>query len=417
MKFFTALSFLSLGFCTLNAQLLYNNGEDVAVKGGGILYVDGAVENANSGNFINAGQTTVKGFFRNGALATGGGTNGEYIVYGDWENNNTFTADQSVVRLRGAAQLITGSQETSFYDLALENGGIKTQTLDAYTTHLLAFNSSELATTDFKMTVSNPSPAAVTRLSGFVSSTGPGRFVRNANSTNVYLFPTGWRYNGVVYYRPVEFTPSTNDLESFSARMGWGDATAEGYDVSTKAGNVSVVNTKFFHLLKQYGSAAPADLSIYYLPVQDSTWNSIGRWQVVPQWEDLTGVNVNQGAPYFYNTKTGWTDNGDEPHVLINAREAEVLFNFPNVFSPDGDGTNDFFGIINQLNLVTLEDLKIFNRWGEPVFDSQRDGKQDWDGYYQGKLQIMGNYVYIAQVKINSTGDIKTARGNLSLLW
>ena len=78
---------------------------------------------------------------------------------------------------------------------------------------------------------------------------------------------------------------------------------------------------------------------------------------------------------------------------------------------------DDFFGIINQLNLVTLEDLKVYNRWGEPVFDSQRDGKKDWDGNYQGKLQLMGNYVYVAQVKVNSTGEVKTARGNLSLLW
>ncbi len=414
-KFTSVCFFLFLSFTLVKAQLLYNNGADVAVTGGGVLFVDGPVENANNGFLSNAGQTTIRGFFRNGSLATGGGTNGEYIVHGDWENNNTFTADQSLVRLRGSAQLITGSQVTTFYDLALENGSVKTQTIDANTTHLLSLGTSELATTDFNMTVTNTSSSAITRISGFVSSTGAGRLIRYTNAIDMYPFPTGWNDNGTIYYRPVEITPSVADPQQFAVRMGYGDATAEGYDISNKAGDVSVVNTKFFHLVKQFGSAEPAELSIYYLPAKDSTWNSIGRWH--QQWQDLKNVIVNQGAPYFHNTKKLWADNGDEPHILINAKEAEVLFNFPNVFTPDGDGTNDFFGIINQLNLVTLEDLKIYNRWGEPVFDSQRDGKKDWDGNYQGKLQLMGNYVYIAQVKVNSTGEVKTARGNLSLLW
>ena len=55
---------LIVAYTTVDAQLFYNNGTDVAVTGGGVLYVDGAVENA-SGLFSNAGQTWVKGFFRN----------------------------------------------------------------------------------------------------------------------------------------------------------------------------------------------------------------------------------------------------------------------------------------------------------------------------------------------------------------
>ena len=55
--------------------------------------------------------------------------------------------------------------------------------------------------------------------------------------------------------------------------------------------------------------------------------------------------------------------------------------------------------------------------WGEPVFDSQRDGRDYWDGMYLGKLQPMGNYVYEASVKINATGEEKAAGGNLSMIW
>src|SRR5262245_15998834 len=95
-KFISLCLILALNLASLKAQLLYNNGADMAVTGGGVLWVDGAVENA-AGLFSNAGQTTIRGYFRNGSLATGGNSAGEYIVYGDWENNNLFTADQSMV--------------------------------------------------------------------------------------------------------------------------------------------------------------------------------------------------------------------------------------------------------------------------------------------------------------------------------
>lgn len=415
----TTLSFLLavIGFSFLQAQLLYNNGADVAVTGGGILYVDGAVENA-AGLFSNAGQTWVHGYFRNGSLATGGNAAGEYIVYGDWENNDVFTADQSRVRLTGNTQLITGSQVTTFHNLSLETqNALKTQTLDANVNHLLALNDCELATQDYRMTVTNPVNASISRSNGFVSSTGAGRLVRATNSTNNYLFPMGWNDNGNLLYRPAEIKPSVNDAQSYEGRMAFGDATNEGYDVSIKAANVTTLNTKFFHLLKQVGSNTPSELSIYYDQVQDSTWSSIGRWQNVPQWEDLTGTVFTAGHPLSHRTKALWLNNGQEPHILINTQEVKNIWNFPNVFNPSSiEAGNNIFQIVNHSNLVTLQTLRIYNRWGEPVFDMARDGKDYWDGTYFGQLQPMGNYVYEATVKVNATGEIKSSGGNLSLL-
>lgn len=410
--------FLLSAVVSVHAQLFYNNGANVAISGGGILFVDGAMENAH-GLLSNAGQTTIRGYFRNGSTATGGGAAGEYIVLGDWENNNTFNADQSNVRLSGNSQLITGTQVTTFYDLTLETANtVKTQTIDANVNHLLALNDCELATGENNMTILNPVAASVTRGNGFVSSTGVGRLIRNTNSTSTYLFPTGWNNNGTVYYRPVEIAPSVTSSQSFSVRMAYGDPSLEGYDISTKAGNVINVNTQFFHWIKQNGSASPSDLSIYYNAAQDGNWGSIGRWQGLPQWEDLMFVDATPGTPLTRLRKTAWSDNNNEPHALINAKEIEAFFNFPNVFAPGGSNSdNRTFHIINNLGLAEIQSLKVFNRWGEPVFDSSRDGKTEWDGYYQGKLQPMGNYVYIASVKIPGTGEIKNVEGNVTLLW
>ena len=417
-KFGSLVIILLTAFTHVSAQLFYNGGANVAVTGGGVLYVDGAVENA-SGLFSNAGQTWVKGYFRNNDLATGGSANGEYIVYGDWENNDIFTADQSNVRLTGNTQLITGTSITTFHDLTLETqNALKKQTLDANVNHLLALNDCELATQDYRMSVTNPVSASISRNNGFVSSTGPGRLVRATNSTNQYLFPMGWNDNGNVLYRPAEIKPSVNDPQSFEGRMAFGDASNEGYDVNTKAGDVTTLNTKFFHLLKQDGSTTPSDLSIYYDQVRDGVWSSIGRWQNIPEWEDLTGTVLTPGNPLSRRTKALWQDNGQEPHILINTQEIKNLWNFPNVFNPNStEAGNNIFQIVNHGNLVTLQSLVIYNRWGEPVFDSERDGKPYWDGMYFGKLQPMGNYVYMASVKINSTGEVKSSGGNLALLW
>jgi gliding motility-associated-like protein len=418
LRLSTLLGSLLFSASLLNAQLLFNNGANIAVTGGGVLFVDGAVENAH-GLLSNAGQTTVRGYFRNGSTATGGGAAGEYIVLGDWENNNTFTADQSNVRLKGNNQLITGTQATTFYDLTLETANsVKTQTLDANVNHLLVLNDCELATGENKMTVLNPVAASVTRGTGFVSSTGAGRLVRSANATSTYLFPTGWNNNGTVYYRPVEIVPSVTDAQSFAVRMAYGDPSLEGYDVNTKAGNVIDVNTKFFHLIKQFNSTSSSALSIYYDAATDGNWGSIGRWQGLPHWEDLLFTTATVASPLSHITKTAWLDNSNEPHALINAKEIEAFFNFPNVFAPGGSNPdNQTFHIINNLGLAEVQSLTIFNRWGEPVFDSARDGKTVWDGTYQGQLQPMGNYVYMATVKIPGTGEIKKAEGNLSLLW
>ncbi len=122
VNFLITLSICLLGITRLNAQIFYNNGSQVAVTPGGVLYVGGAAENAY-GLLSNAGQTTIVGYFRNGSTATGGDTTSYYNVYGDWENNNIFIANQDNVVLKGTAQNITGTAVTTFYNLNLQTTG------------------------------------------------------------------------------------------------------------------------------------------------------------------------------------------------------------------------------------------------------------------------------------------------------
>ncbi len=88
----------------------------------------------------------------------------------------------------------------------------------------------------------------------------------------------------------------------------------------------------------------------------------------------------------------------------IPIREAKIFI--PNVFTPNGDGANDYFKITlddKKDKVITTEyvklELLIFNRWGRKVFLSS-DYRHDWDG---GTLSD-GVYFY----SLNAMGLFKT---------
>lgn len=64
----------------------------------------------------------------------------------------------------------------------------------------------------------------------------------------------------------------------------------------------------------------------------------------------------------------------------------------PSAFSPNADGINEYFGPSWQEG-ITGYDLKIFNRWGQKVFDST-DPFPGWDGNYRGQSCPEGVYIY-----------------------
>ena len=76
--------------------------------------------------------------------------------------------------------------------------------------------------------------------------------------------------------------------------------------------------------------------------------------------------------------------------VVNNAK-----FFVPNSFSPNGDGNNDIFEIYGE-DIKTVV-LRVFNRWGEKVFESNNQFN-GWDGTYKGIMQMPGVYTYDAQI-------------------
>jgi gliding motility-associated-like protein len=85
----------------------------------------------------------------------------------------------------------------------------------------------------------------------------------------------------------------------------------------------------------------------------------------------------------------------------------------PTAFTPNGDGLNDMF--IARLYCVPKEfHCRIFNRWGETIFESN-DINKGWNGRYSGILMPSGSYVYYIVYK-TSSGMLKTAKGVVTLI-
>lgn len=88
------------------------------------------------------------------------------------------------------------------------------------------------------------------------------------------------------------------------------------------------------------------------------------------------------------------------------------LIGVPNAFSPNGDGINDVVKVEGK-GIVELT-FRIFNRWGELVFESH-DKNVGWDGTYKNVLQEVDVYTYtVDAVLIN--GKRVPLKGNITLL-
>ena len=75
----------------------------------------------------------------------------------------------------------------------------------------------------------------------------------------------------------------------------------------------------------------------------------------------------------------------------------------PNVFSPNNDGVNDRFTVFgDEPNVQSVLSMKIYDRWGGLVFESEpfapNDTASGWDGNNSGEAVAVGTYVYEVQV-------------------
>ena len=84
----------------------------------------------------------------------------------------------------------------------------------------------------------------------------------------------------------------------------------------------------------------------------------------------------------------------------------------PNVFTPDGNGTNDEFRVLYR-SLATFK-CEVYNRWGKRVF-TWTDPSKGWDGTIGGRPAAEGAYFYVIRA-IGTDGIEYKLSGDINLL-
>lgn len=102
---------------------------------------------------------------------------------------------------------------------------------------------------------------------------------------------------------------------------------------------------------------------------------------------------VNQTGTYSVTVTNACGSASDD----VTIRSVDCVILFPNAFTPNGDGRNDYFKILNAFDLTDYT-LTIYNRWGQLVY-STNDFRQGWDGQLKGLPQDPGMFVYYSSYK------------------
>ncbi|MBS1566673.1 MAG: gliding motility-associated C-terminal domain-containing protein, partial [Bacteroidetes bacterium] len=115
-------------------------------------------------------------------------------------------------------------------------------------------------------------------------------------------------------------------------------------------------------------------------------------------------------------TNAGGCINSDKMTIFVFCDNANLFM--PDLFSPNGDGQNDYFYPRGR-GLYTIKQLRIFNRWGELVFERTgfrpNDEKMGWNGLHGNRPAPADVYVYYIDI-ICENGTQTTYAGNVMLL-
>jgi gliding motility-associated-like protein len=143
---------------------------------------------------------------------------------------------------------------------------------------------------------------------------------------------------------------------------------------------------------------------------------------------DLTGnqntvtITASGNGIYFYSIDgVNFQDNGNFINVLPGNYTAIVTDNlcgssspqdftvldYPNYFTPNGDGVNDYWFI---RNLKPLENVRIYDRYGKFLF-SFKGSEAGWNGYYNGREILADDYWFVLTLK-----NFRVVKGHFALI-
>lgn len=128
--------------------------------------------------------------------------------------------------------------------------------------------------------------------------------------------------------------------------------------------------------------------------------------------ETTPAITITEPGTYSLSVASRFDCTTTES-MIVNK---DCYIDIPNSFTPNGDGVNDYFFPRQLLGKsVKSFSMKVFNRWGQVIFETNRPDGRGWDGKFNDKDQPSGVYIYQMQAVLDN-GKQENYTGNVTLL-
>ena len=183
---------------------------------------------------------------------------------------------------------------------------------------------------------------------------------------------------------------------------------------------------------KVFAGSAPIKAMFRLQPSNTEGWTAHYEWRfykegkmnipyLVRYEENTEYTFVEAGAHYAvcYATFVQGTDTvaytedyWSEGPFCITVYESKL--EFPNAFTPNGDGINDIYRAKPGYQSIIAFRAIIFNRWGQKLYE-WKDPAGGWDGTYRGKAVKDGTYYCLVKAK-GADGRVYDIKKDVNLL-
>ncbi len=264
----------------------------------------------------------------------------------------------------------------------------------------------------------NKDTVAVRVRKPFIMETGPGDTLCVGESTRLSA-------SGADTYT---WSPSTGLSSTSSPRPQASPTVTTTYQVIGRDNDNCFADTASIlvqvHPIPQVEAGPDQTLAVGSAVLIHATGSSdITTWKWTPG-NNLTCTNCPEpyASPRQTTTYTlevmnaGGCTASDKMTVFVVCNNGNLFV--PNTFSPNGNGMNEVFYPRGK-GLQKIRSFRVFNRWGELVFEAQNfnanDAAAGWDGTYRGKKLAPDVFIYSIEV-VCENNEILSYKGDVTLL-
>ena len=187
--------------------------------------------------------------------------------------------------------------------------------------------------------------------------------------------------------------------------------------ISIGVGDTTRISLGLDTVYLQGGTTLPLTPSVINGPIATWAWTPATNLSCADCGNPIATVKSN--VCYSVEATSIYGCKAYDSICIVAFCEASQVF-IPNGFTPDGDGVNDYLWI-KARGIKSVKSFRIFNRWGQVVFERANftpvdyDKINAWDGKIKGVIAPTEVYIYTCEV-VCENGTKFTYTGNVAVI-